>query len=78
MSSGQAADEKKVTRFFKLFPLIGRTDVGPETYGYVRQGVSVRARDTCAERRTAADGDGGLGDIFCANAVVRLFEHIAK
>ena len=43
------------------------------------QGVSTRAKDTFAAKRQAAlDGAGGLGDFFYANAVIRLFEHIAK
>ena len=43
------------------------------------QGVAARAKDTlAAKRQAAADGAGGLGDIFYANAVMRLFEHIAK
>ena len=76
----EAADGEKVTRFFKLFPLISRTNVGPEAYGrYVCQGVSARAKDTlAAKRQIAADGAGGLGDFLHANAVVRLFEHVAK
>ncbi|RPB00043.1 COG4-domain-containing protein [Choiromyces venosus 120613-1] len=78
--AAEAADGEKVTRFFKLFPLIGRTDVGLEVYGrYVCQGVAARARDAlAAKRQAAAEGAGGLGDFFYANAVTRLFEHIAN
>ncbi|CUS11512.1 unnamed protein product [Tuber aestivum] len=78
--AAEATDGEKVTRFFKLFPLIGRTDVGLEVYGrYVCQGVAARARDALAAKRQAvADGAGGLGDFFYANAVTRLFEHIAN
>src|SRR5262249_37413872 len=40
-------DGTKVTRFFKLFPLIGRADVGLDVYGrYVCQGVAGTARAT--------------------------------
>ena len=76
----KAADGEMVTRLFKLFPLIGRTDGGSEAYGrYVRQGVSARAKDMlAAKRQAAADGAGGLGDFLHANAVMRLSEHIAK
>ena len=43
------------------------------------KGVSARAKDAFAAKRgAAADGAGGLGGIFYANAVMRLFEHIAK
>lgn len=72
-----AADGEKVTRFFKLFPLIGRTDVGLDVYGrYVCQGVAARAREAMAMKK--GEGGGGLGDFFYANAMTRLFEHIAS
>ena len=29
----ELVDGEKVTRFFKLFPLVGRMDVGLESYG---------------------------------------------
>lgn len=68
-----AADGEKVTRFFKLFPLIGRTEVGLDVYGrYVCQGVAARAREGMRGR-----GEG-LGDFWYANALSRLFEHIAS
>ena len=54
----EAADGEMVTRFFKLLPLVGRTDVVPEAYGcYVCQGVAARARDTLAEKRQAATNE---------------------
>ena len=69
-------DGTKVTRFFKLFPLIGRTDVGLDVYGrYVCQGVAGTARTTLK------DGFGGSGrkeGFFYANALTKLFEHIAQ
>lgn len=69
-------DGGKVTRFFKLFPLIGRTDVGLDVYGrYVCQSVAGTARTTLK------DGFGGSGrkeGFFYANALTRLFEHIAQ
>ncbi|KAI2473658.1 COG4-domain-containing protein [Annulohypoxylon bovei var. microspora] len=69
-------DGAKVTRFFKLFPLIGRGDVGLDVYGrYVCQGVAGTARATL---RTAP-GDAGKKDgFFYANALTKLFEHIAQ
>ncbi|KOS16705.1 Calcium-transporting ATPase 1 [Escovopsis weberi] len=40
-------DSARVARFFKLFPLIGRADVGLDVYGrYVCQGVAGTARAT--------------------------------
>lgn len=73
-------DGVRVTRFFKLFPLIGRGDVGLDVYGrYVCQGVAGTARAVLREgpgmgaaRKDAKDG------IFYANALTKLFEHIAR
>ncbi|PHH59013.1 hypothetical protein CDD81_3939 [Ophiocordyceps australis] len=73
-NAAAAGDGAKVTRFFKLFPLIGRADVGLDVYGrYVCQGVAGTARaalkDTAAARRDV---------FFYASALTRLFEHIAQ
>lgn len=69
-------DGTKVTRFFKLFPLIGRAEVGLDVYGkYVCQGVAGTARTTLK------DGVGGhtrKDGFFYANALTKLFEHIAQ
>ncbi|KAK7509888.1 COG4 transport protein-domain-containing protein, partial [Phyllosticta citriasiana] len=66
-------DGTGVTRFFKLFPLIGRSDVGLDAYGrYVCHGVSSRAR---ANLNTASGSRDGF---FYANALTKLFEHIAQ
>ncbi|KAI0125680.1 COG4 transport protein-domain-containing protein [Xylariales sp. AK1849] len=69
-------DGTKVTRFFKLFPLIGRGDVGLDVYGrYVCQGVAGTARQTLKE----VPGSQGRKDgFFYANALTKLFEHIAQ
>ncbi|KAA8913258.1 COG4 transport protein-domain-containing protein [Sphaerosporella brunnea] len=67
--AAEVADGEKVTRFFKLFPLIGRAHTGLEVYGkYVCAGVSSRARAALNEKS---------GDFFYASAMTRLFEHIA-
>ncbi|KAK4231779.1 putative oligomeric Golgi complex subunit 4 [Podospora fimiseda] len=67
-------DGAKVTRFFKLFPLIGRGDVGLDVYGqYVCQGVAGTARAVLKDGTAAVRKDG----FFFANALTRLFEHIA-
>lgn len=69
-------DGAKVTRFFKLFPLIGRGDVGLDVYGrYVCQGVAGTARATLKEVPGVAGGKDGF---FYANALTKLFEHIAQ
>lgn len=69
-------DGAKVTRFFKVFPLIDRTEVGLDVYGrYVCQGVAGTARTTLK------DGIGGQtrkDGFFYANAITKLFEHIAQ
>ncbi|KAI1659726.1 COG4-domain-containing protein [Daldinia decipiens] len=69
-------DGAKITRFFKLFPLIGRGDVGLDVYGrYVCQGVAGTARATLK----TTPGDAGKRDgFFYANALTKLFEHIAQ
>ena len=75
----QAAKEgngAKVTRFFKLFPLIGKSDVGLDVYGrYVCQGVASRAR---ANLDAGTGGSRRKEGYFYANALTKLFEHIAQ
>ncbi|KAI0114020.1 COG4 transport protein-domain-containing protein [Nemania sp. FL0031] len=69
-------DGAKITRFFKLFPLIGRGDVGLDVYGkYVCQGVAGTARATLKE---VPGGAGRQDGFFYANALTKLFEHIAQ
>ena len=66
----------KVTRFFKLFPLIGRSDVGLSVYGrYVCQGVASRARSNL---NAGTGGNQRKDGFFYANALTKLFEHIAQ
>ncbi|KAI9846948.1 MAG: hypothetical protein M1838_001084 [Thelocarpon superellum] len=70
------SDGAKVTRFFKLFPLIGRSDVGLDIYGrYVCQGVASRARANLNAGTGASQRKEGF---FYANALTKLFEHIAQ
>jgi len=65
-------DGGRVTRFFKLFPLIGRTDVGLDAYGrYVCGGVAARARNNM---NTTQKKEG----MFYAMALTKLFEHVAQ
>lgn len=65
-------DGTKVTRFFKLFPLIGRQEVGLDAYGrYVCGGVASRARSNL----NASQKKEGL---FYAFNLTKLFEHIAQ
>ncbi|RYO99065.1 hypothetical protein DL766_002323 [Monosporascus sp. MC13-8B] len=74
--AAKEGDGAKVTRFFKLFPLITRGDVGLDVYGrYVCQGVAGTARGTLKE---APIGAGRKDGFFYANALTKLFEHIAQ
>ncbi|OJJ43287.1 hypothetical protein ASPZODRAFT_169584 [Penicilliopsis zonata CBS 506.65] len=66
----------KITRFFKLFPLIGRSEVGLDVYGrYVCQGVASRARTNLNAGTAGSQSKDGF---FYANALTKLFEHIAQ
>jgi conserved oligomeric Golgi complex subunit 4 len=66
----------KITRFFKLFPLIGRSDVGLNLYGrYVCQGVASHAR---ANLNAGTGGTQRKEGFFYANALTKLFEYIAQ
>ncbi|CAK7266920.1 Golgi transport complex subunit 4 [Sporothrix epigloea] len=67
------SDDARVTRFFKLFPLIDRTDVGLDVYGrYVCQGVAASARTVFRDAPLKKDG------FFYANALAKLFTHISQ
>ncbi|KAI1194194.1 COG4 transport protein-domain-containing protein [Nemania serpens] len=69
-------DGARITRFFKLFPLIERGHVGLDVYGkYVCQGVAGTARATLKE---VPGGAGRQDGFFYANALTKLFEHIAQ
>ncbi len=75
-NAAQEGNGTKVTRFFKLFPLIGKSDVGLDVYGrYVCQGVASRAR---ANLNAGTGGDQRKEGFFYANALTKLFEHIAQ
>ena len=66
----------KITRFFKLFPLIGRSDIGLNAYGrYVCQGVASHARENLNPGTRGLQGKEGF---FYANALSKLFEYIAQ
>ena len=75
-NAAQEGNGTKVTRFFKLFPLIGKSDVGLDVYGrYVCQGVASRVRMNLNAGTAANQRKDGL---FYANALTKLFEHIAQ
>ena len=74
--AAQEANGSKVTRFFKLFPLIGKPEVGLDVYGrYVCQGVASRAR---ANLNAGTGGNHRHEGFFYANTLTSLFEHIAQ
>lgn len=73
--AAKEADGARVTRFFKLFPLIGRSDVGLDAYGrYVCHGVASRARTNLNSGSNAQRKEG----FFYGNTLTKLFEHIAQ
>lgn len=75
-NAAQEGNGTKVTRFFKLFPLIGKSDVGLDVYGrYVCQGVASRAR---ANLNAGTGGNQRKEGFFYTNALTKLFEHIAQ
>lgn len=70
------ADDARITRFFKLFPLIGRSEVGLDVYGrYVCQGVASKARTNLNAGTGASLSKDGF---FYASALTKLFELIAQ
>lgn len=70
--AAQAGNGAGVTRFFKLFPLIGRSDVGLDAYGkYVCGGIAARARTNMSSTQRQ---DG----LFYASTLTKFFEHIAQ
>ena len=72
--AAQEGNGGKVTRFFKLFPLIGKPDVGLDIYGrYVCQGVASRAN-----LNAGMGGSQRREGFFYVNALTKLFEHIAQ
>ena len=73
--AAKEADGARVTRFFKLFPLIGRSDVGLDAYGrYVCHGVASRARTNLNSGSNTQRKEG----FFYGNTLTKLFEHIAQ
>ncbi|KAK3697054.1 Golgi transport complex subunit 4 [Vermiconidia calcicola] len=73
--AAREGDGGRVTRFFKLFPLIGRKEVGLDAYGrYVCSGVAGRARQNMNNRGQQQQEVG----MFYAGALTKLFEHIAQ
>ena len=74
--AAQEGNGGKVTRFFKLFPLIGKPEVGLDVYGrYVCQGIASRAR---ANLNAGTGGSQRHEGLFYANAMTKLFENIAQ
>lgn len=73
--AAQEGDGSRVTRFFKLFPLIGRADTGLDAYGrYVCQGVAARARTNFNQAPPSQRNEA----YFYGQTLTKLFEHIAQ
>ena len=71
----EEGDGARITRFFKMFPLIGRSKEGLDAYGrYVCQGITSRARQRLQGVSALTEGDG----VSYAQALTKLFEHIAQ
>lgn len=69
----EESDGARVTRFFKMFPLIGRSKEGLDAYGrYICQGVALRARGRLQGVSARTDG------FAYVTALTKLFEHIAE
>ncbi|CCT70372.1 related to conserved oligomeric golgi complex component 4 [Fusarium fujikuroi IMI 58289] len=71
-------DGAKVARFFKLFPVIGggAEETGLEAYGqYICQGMAETARSAL---RRPQEERGRQNDLFYANNLARLLEHIVQ
>ncbi|KAI9653023.1 MAG: hypothetical protein M1831_006230 [Alyxoria varia] len=69
----EEGDGARITRFFKMFPLIRRSKEGLDAYGrYVCQGVASRARGRL--QGVSANTDGAS----YVQALTKLFEHIAQ
>ena len=74
--AAQEGDGGKVTRVFKLFPLIGKPEIGLDAYGqYVCQGVASGVRANLNAGTAGAQKQDGF---FYATALTNLFEHIAQ
>ncbi|KAF5551835.1 conserved oligomeric golgi complex component 4 [Fusarium phyllophilum] len=76
--AAEKGDGEKVARFFKLFPVIGggEEETGLEAYGqYICQGMAETARSAL---RRPHEERGRQNDLFYANKLTRLLEHIVQ
>lgn len=74
----EQGDGEEVARFFKLFPVIGggAEETGLEAYGqYICQGMAEAVRSALGG---AHEERGKENDLFYANNLTRLFEHIVQ
>ncbi|KAF6520836.1 hypothetical protein HZS61_015094 [Fusarium oxysporum f. sp. conglutinans] len=74
----EQGDGEEVARFFKLFPVIGggAEETGLEAYGqYICQGMAEAVRSALGG---AHEERGKQNDLFYANNLTRLFEHIVQ
>ncbi|OLL24070.1 Conserved oligomeric Golgi complex subunit 4 [Neolecta irregularis DAH-3] len=67
----EAKDQANISRFFKLFPLIGKYDQGVDLYSRFISGIIATKSRTLMTKK--ADGP-----LFYASCASGLFEHVAK
>lgn len=71
-------DMENVTRYFKLFPLIGQENEGLDLYAKFISGIiTAQSRTLLQHRSTREQSTSNGSDIFYALAMSRLFENIA-
>jgi hypothetical protein len=76
--SVKEGNKVNVARYFKLFPLIGRTDAGLDVYGrYLCQDVADAARARLRNGSTAV-AQKEVGGMFYVNTFTKLLEHTAQ
>lgn len=72
-TAARDGDGATITRFFKMFPQIGRAEAGLKAYArYVCGGVAQRARQKMSSGMGSKDGQ------FYVGALTGMFEHIAQ
>ncbi|EPE06841.1 hypothetical protein F503_03268 [Ophiostoma piceae UAMH 11346] len=80
--AAKESNDAHVTRFFKLFPLIGRTDVGLDVYGrYVCQGVAQSARNVWKDAGSdpsSTNTSTQRDTRFYVHSLSKLFAHISQ
>ena len=81
-TAAKAKDEERITRFFRLFPLIGKETEGLDIYGRFVCGIiagrSRAAMTQCTRYFTDCLIIAANSSMFFANTLTALFENIAR